>query len=91
MPAETGIPQDGSFWLLSISTLYAAATEVPIMVVSFSGGVDAEGVDSHPALINIPPKINTVIQNRPIVTNFFTGFKLVGLQSYGKQEAPVAT
>jgi hypothetical protein len=42
-------------------------------------------------LINIPPKINTVIQNRPIVTNFFMGFKLVGLQSCGKQEAPVAT
>ena len=79
MPAETGIPQDGSFWLLSISTLYAAATEVPIMVVSFSGVVDAEGVDSHPVLINIAPKINTIIQNLPIAKICFMGFKLSGL------------
>ena len=91
MPAETGIPQEGSFWLLSISTLIAEATEVPIMVVSFSGVVDAEGVDSHPVLINIAPKINTTIQNRPIVANFFMGFKLVGLRGFGEQEMPDTT
>lgn len=79
MPAETGIPQDGSFWLLNISTLYAEATEVSIMVVSFSGVVDAEGVDSHPVLINSAPKINTIIQNLPIAKICFMGFKLSGL------------
>jgi hypothetical protein len=30
-------------------------------------------------LINIPPKINTIIQNRPIAKNCFMGFKLSGL------------
>lgn len=74
-PAETGIPQEGSFWLLSESILIREVlAEVIDVSLLFTSG--AAGFDSQPTLQTQTMPVSKILSNETGVSNFFI-FELV--------------